>query len=490
MHSPVRTPFILVALLAAVAACYRDDPTPFSPGAVPEWDKAGYQVLLQDPSGQIATLSTNGSIDLGNPFFQSLGTNGRSCGTCHLQGSGMGLSAAAVQAVFAASNGADPLFAAVDGANCPSVTPADGAAGHSLLLNNGLIRVGLTVPAGAEYAVTAVHNPYGCALQGSPSVASVYRRVLPTTNLRFLSAVMFDARETLRPLNDGSTFLGNLKSNLAHQAVDATLGHAQGSASPSAAQLSAIVDFELALFTAQRVDDSAGVLNAQGAAGGVGTLANAPYYPGINDPLGGNPAGAAFQPKAFTIYQSWEGLNSSNAYTAARQAVARGQATFNTHPLSITKVTGLNDALGVDVINGTCTTCHDTPNVGNHSLPVPLDIGTSHDINYESVPEIRAALAQLSVPDLPVFQVTCTSGPLGGTIHYTSDPGRALITGRCADLGRIKGPILRGLASRAPFFHNGAAASLVQVVEFYNKRFQMNLTAQEKSDLIAFLRSL
>jgi cytochrome c peroxidase len=490
MRSPVRSPLMLVALLATalVPACNPDGQNPLSPDRLaPEASSTEDQLLSDDPTGQIATLSTNGSIDLDNPFFQSLGTNGRTCASCHLQGSGFGLSAAAARAVFAASGGTDPLFAPVDGANCPSVVPADGAAGHSLLLNNGLIRVGMTVPDGADYAITAVRDPYGCALQGKPLVASVYRRPLPTTNLRFLSAVMFDGRETVQPLNNGATFLASLKADLAHQAMDATLGHAQASASPTAAQLGAIVDFELALFTAQRVDDAAGVLNAQGAAGGPSTLTSAPYYPGINDPLGGNPTGATFQPKAFTIYEPWQALSSSNPSTAAREAVARGEAVFNSHPLSITNVTGLNDVMGVAAINGTCTTCHDTPNVGNHSLPVPLDIGTSHDIANEPVPEIRAALAQLSVPDVPIFQVTCKQG---GPVQYTSDPGRALFTGHCSDLGRVKGPILRGLAARAPYFHNGAAASLAQVVGFYNQRFQMHLTAQEESDLIAFLRSL
>jgi hypothetical protein len=267
--------------------------------------------------------------------------------------------------------------------------------------------------------------------------------------------------------------------------MDATLGHAQASVSPTAAQQNAIVDFELALFSAQRTDNDAGVLNAQGANGGPDALTSAPYFPGINDPLGGNPTGAAFNPQAFTIYAPWQNLSS-----AARQAVARGQEIFNTHALSITNVAGLNDALGLPTINGTCTTCHDTPNVGNHSLPVPLDIGTSHAVGLEPDGQIAAALAELNMPDVPVFQVTCTTGPLAGTVKYTSDPGRALITGHCADVNRIKGPILRGLASRAPFFHNGAAASLAQVVEFYNQRFQINLSAREKSDLVAFLRSL
>jgi len=153
-------------------------------------------------------------------------------------------------------------------------------------------------------------------------------------------------------------------------------------------------------------------------------------------------------------------------------------------------VAGLNDALGVASINGTCTTCHDSPNVGHHSRPLPLDIGLSHVTTYESNPQVIAALGQLSTPDLPLFRVECQTGPLAGTVRYTSDPGRALISGKCGDIGRLKGPILRGLAARAPFFHNGAAATLKQVVEFYNLRFQMGLTDQEKADLEAFLKSL
>ena len=489
-----RHPLRVLDALAAAAlfvACGQDS-VPLAPADPPALAArgAGGLTVSPDPTGQVATLSTAGSIDLGNPFFQRLGTNGRTCGTCHLQGSGWGLSAAAVQAAFAASGGADPLFAPVDGANCPSVTPADGAAGHSLLLNQGLIRVAVPVPPDAEFTITAVHDPYGCALQASPRVASMYRRPLPSTNLSFLSAVMFDGRETVAPLNNRNTFPANLREDLAHQALDATLGHAQATGAPTNAQVQAIVDFELALYTAQRVDNAAGVLNAQGAEGGPETLAGAPYYPGINDPLGGNPTGEAFDPEAFTVFAQWRSLNSSNRYTAARQAVARGEALFNTHPLTITDVAGLNDVLGVSEIAGTCSTCHDTPNVGNHSLPVPLDIGTSHAASYESDGLISAALAQLSTPDLPVFQVTCTAGPFTGTVRYTSDPGRAMITGRCADVGRIKGPILRGLAARAPFFHNGAAASLAQVVEFYNQRFQMGLTSQDRADLVAFLLSL
>jgi len=219
-------------------------------------------------------------------------------------------------------------------------------------------------------------------------------------------------------------------------------------------------------------------------------LASVAYFPGINDPLGDNPTGAAFDPSASTLFKSWKDLANSGRYAEPRKALARGEAIFNTHPLTISGVTGLNDALGVASINGTCTTCHDTPNVGNHSRPLPLDIGVSHVAGHESDPQVLAALGQLSMPDLPVFQVACQTGPLAGVVKYTSDPGRALISGKCADIGRLKGPILRGLAARAPFFHNGAAATLTEVVEFYNLRFRMGLTDREKADLEAFLRSL
>jgi cytochrome c peroxidase len=65
-----------------------------------------------------------------------------------------------------------------------------------------------------------------------------------------------------------------------------------------------------------------------------------------------------------------------------------------------------------------------------------------------------------------------------------------LITGKCADIGKVKGPILRGLAARAPYFHNGSAATLKDVVEFYNRRFDIGLTDREKADFAAFLASL
>jgi cytochrome c peroxidase len=65
-----------------------------------------------------------------------------------------------------------------------------------------------------------------------------------------------------------------------------------------------------------------------------------------------------------------------------------------------------------------------------------------------------------------------------------------LISGLCKDIGRFKGPILRGLAARAPSFPNGAAATLLDVVNFYDQRFSLGFTDQQKTDLVNFLNAV
>ena len=85
-----------------------------------------------------------------------------------------------------------------------------------------------------------------------------------------------------------------------------------------------------------------------------------------------------------------------------------------------------------------------------------------------------------------MYTAQCTDG----TVVQVTDIGRGMISGKCADIGKVKGPILRGLAGRAPYFHNGAAATLNDAVEFYDQRFSLNLTDQQKSDLVAFLQTL
>jgi hypothetical protein len=460
-------------------------------------------VLTPDRTGTTGTYSVAGPIDTGNPFFKSLGANGRSCSTCHLTTQGMSFTPDHAQHLFAQSRGRDPLFAGVDGANCPGV-PAGARAAHSLVLGHGLIRIAQPVPVNAEYSISVVHDPYGCALVVDPQTgvltASVYRRPLPTANLRFLSGIMFDGRETIVPLTAAATFTANLRADLAHQAVDATLIHAQASAAPDDAAVQAIVDFELSLFTGQYADHEAGRLDRDGALGGPVNLAQQNYYPGINDALGADPLGLAFTPASMSLYRAWEAspVRPESDQQEARADIAAGEQLFNSLPITITNVRGLNDnaALGnPTAFVGHCATCHDAPNVGDHSLPLPLDIGTGHtaDASFESDPAVAAGVRQLSAADLPVFLIAGCPNPFNpgqAESFYTTDPGKALITGHCSDFNRVKGPILRDLAARAPYFHNGAAATLLEAVNFYNQRFQMGLTERQKGQLVAFLNTL
>jgi hypothetical protein len=457
---------------------------------------------FQDKTGAVATFSSNGDINEKNAFFQSLGTNGRTCATCHQADQAFSLSAKGAREVYERTHGDDPLFAAVDGANCPTNTSRSREA-HSLLLERGLIRIGIDMPKNPQFTIAVVHDPYGCAMRNDPKTGleevSVYRRPLPSTNLRYLSAVMFDGRETLMALNSAKTFENNMNFDLTDQALSAVMGHAEGAVAPSAAQLNEIVQFEMGLSTAQVRDDKAGLLQMHGAYGGPAGLSKESYYPGSNDALGGDPTGEGFNPSAFSLYSAWEkavehGYGDDQA--KARAEIAAGEKLFNTQPAIITGVRGMNDnaVLGSPAsITGTCTTCHDTPNVGNHSVALPLDIATSRQAEYETNSAIVAGLRELSAPDLPVYEIRGCPDPQnpGKTVnYYTSDPGKGLITGLCADVNRGKGPILRGLAARAPYFHNGAAANLEELVNFYNERFQMNFTDKQKKELIAFLNSL
>src|SRR5439155_1757594 len=201
---------------------------------------------------------------------------------------------------------------------------------------------------------------------------------LPTTNLTFLSTVMWDGRETLQKGSSAA-----IHFDLAHQSNSATQGHAQAPSPLGDATREQIIAYETALYTAQVFDGAAGELHAAGAIGGPEELSLKPFVFGVNDPLGCDPTGAscnpqnaAFDPIVFTEYAAWESL-SGGGRNAARAAVARGQALFNTLPIPIAGVSGINDDFNVPLVMGTCSTCHDTQHAGDHSVPAPLNIGVA-----------------------------------------------------------------------------------------------------------------
>jgi cytochrome c peroxidase len=454
---------------------------------------------VANESGRARTINVAGFpvVAPDNPFFRDLGLNGRRCVTCHQPENNMSVSARGIQARFEATGGTDPIFRTNDGANSPladvSTREARGRA-YSMLLTKGLIRVGISIPANAEFELVAVRDPYGYAGNNRDRELSLFRRPLPATNLAFLSTVMWDGRETIERGSPSA-----IHFDLSHQSNSATQGHAQAPNPLDDVTRDEMVEYEMGNFTAQIFDRAAGHLHTAGAQGGPERLSRRSFVFGDNDPLGCDASGVncagsnpAFDPIVFTEYDAWARLIGGGR-NRARGAVARGQALFNTVVIPIAGVSGVNDDFGgpgnFDVpIVGTCTTCHDTPNAGDHSVPAPLDIGVAD-------PPVSVAQGGdgvhnrfgLPVGDMPVYTLR---NKTTREIKIVTDPGRALITGKWKDVGRFKGPILRGLAGRAPYFHNGAAATLRDAVDFYDRRFNLALSDTQKSDLVAFLRSL
>jgi len=97
---------------------------------------------------------------------------------------------------------------------------------------------------------------------------------------------------------------------------------------------------------------------------------------------------------------------------------------------------------------------------------------------------------------------TLKSNGLDGTV---TDPGLGAVSGLDSDLGKFKVPTLRNIAQTAPYMHDGRFSTLLEVVEHYNSGVDslapnldpdmhiyaegLNLTEQEKLDLVAFMES-
>jgi cytochrome c peroxidase len=380
-----------------------------------------------NPLGSASTFSANGGVDLDNEFFDDFGTNGRTCGTCHTPEEGWTISAEEVQDRFFATGGLHPIFRLVDGANSPNADVSSfnkRLQAYSMLLERGVIRVGIGIPANAEFELIDVDDPYNFA---SAAELSLFRRPLPSANLGFIPAVMWDGR-----VATGAT----IPDRLAEQANGATLGHAQATTPLTAGEREAIVDFEFALTSAQTFAFFIGNLTSAGANGGPEFLASQAR---VNAP--------------FNLFDAW---NSQPSFSA-RRSVARGQALFN----------------GTNANGGSCRGCHNVQNVGTSFAPIFFDIGVS--------------AGSRRTPDMPLYTLR---NKTTGEERETTDPGRALITGLWSDVDRFKAPSLRALGARAPYFHNGSADSLYDVVEHYEDALGFVFTQQERNDLVAFLSSL
>jgi cytochrome c peroxidase len=385
-------------------------------------------------AGAAATYSTAGSVDLDNAFHTPQGTNGRSCATCHLVQAGWSVRPIDVELMFWATQGTHPIFNLLD-ANSPTADVSTVASRHAAysMLRKGLFRRGGTVPPTAEFEIVAVDDPLGAG--GSATRFEAFRRPLATANFHIARNVGWHDQNT-----NGS---GDVHAGLIAQAIGNIIGAQQGPP-PDPAVVEAIVAYEEGLSFAQT---HAGLvrLNSCGARGGAENLSAQAQVNG-----------------RFDIYDAWIDLRPGSCTSPAadrkRAQIARGQEVFN----------NVNAASG-----RRCGACHNAANNGSNVNGTLFDVGASR--------------AEFRTDGMPLYTLRNRT-----TLEerQTTDPGRALRSGRWADLDRFKTPSLRGLAARPPYFHNGISATLRDVVLHYERALGFVFTARERDDLVAFLEAL
>ena len=448
-----------------------------------------------DDLGQLGVVNTSGAVNLhGNPFFEPLGANGRACVTCHQPAYAMTISVPAIRERWKATEGKDPLFAAVDGSNCPDL-PQEKETSHSLLLNRGLIRLAIPWPPAKgkpEFSIDVVSDPTGCntsaafGLHSATPTVSVFRRPRMAANLKYVTnpTPQFALKlgglaevdpETGKPVS--MNFMADAReASLRTQARNAGLQHLERHGPLSDTDLERIVDFESQIYVAQIFDSKAGHLAEPGGPTALGPRAMAEHRPGV---LGDNDYDPVFQ-----LFDVWKQPTES-PLAAFRASVARGNDIFMFRQFWLRDATHINSIGLGNPLKRTFANCHHAQMTGQDLSAGWVDLGTTNYPTWTEPPLYSEDR------ELPVFKITCDKDapphPYLGRVIYTSDPGRALISGRCVDVGSIVMQQFRGLAARAPYFSNGSMKSLRELVDFYDRRFDMKLTEREKQDLVNFL---
>ena len=464
-------------------------------------------VEYPNASGRLGLVNTAGEVTTENhPFFEPLGNNGRGCVTCHQPANAMSVSVDMIRSQWEATNGNDPLFAAIDGKNCPNL-PQGVEASHSMLLDRGLFRIALPWPpanAEPEFSIEVVRDPTGCntdpvyGLNGERKEVSVYRRPRMAMNLRYVSSSGFGVSpfigktgmlalvdpETGRPVNM-NMMADAREATLKTQAQSAAQGHMEVAQPLTREQLDQIQAFEVQLYGAQSWSSGGGSLIEEGGPSGLGPMAMVNGRDGL---LGNNITNFVFP-----MEDKWADLPASgdadtDAMNAFRESVQRGHDVFFFRTFWIKDATHINTVGLGNPIKRTCSTCHGMHMTGMDAANGWMDLGTTNQPWALEPPESPWAKEP---PEMPLFRITCREDlpphPFLGRTIYTQDPGRALISGKCEDVGAIVIQQFRGLSARAPYFSNGSASSLRALVDFYDRRFNIRYTEQEKNDLVNFL---
>lgn len=169
---------------------------------------------------------------------------------------------------------------------------------------------------------------------------------------------------------------------------------------------------------------------------------------------------------------------------------------------------------GRNVFRRDCMSCHNTPNVFNNISNVQgggLDpdrspLAPTHGPNVGrqfniGVSELNKHGLRFTLPDgTPITLLLADEDGTPQNVTVTFDIGMAATTGRTADIGRFKVPQLRNIANLGPYFHDNSAATLEEVIDYFNsdhynsskdgQKHPIHQSAKERADLLEFLKIL
>ena len=328
--------------------------------------------------------------------------------------------------MFDETDGTDPVFHPLDANNPDALlagpnTPEARLAAYSMLLSRGVFRRGGAPLATRDANGNLIRQWDLIAVDDPHGYANLnrlvhWRRSMPTINFAVGSATVNW---------DGGNSVGtDQRAGLVNQARRNVTGGQQGSPA-SDEVINNIVDFEASLSTAQVLVHGVGRLDSDGARGGPGALAAMMKTPG-----------------RFDLFDAW-----ANHENPRRAQIARGQELFNNPNRS----------------GRSCSACHNSANSGTNINGAFFDV--------------RTASAEARTPDLPLYKF---QNRTTWETRELTDAGRGNVTGAWNDLGRFKTPSMRGLAARAPYFHNGIAPTLESVVRHYETHVGFIFTDDER----------
>src|SRR6478735_1218363 len=156
--------------------------------------------------GVAETFHTSGAIDFTNPFFAALGTNPRTCMTCHNPNQGWTMTSEANKQLFKDTDGLDPLFNLVDEGIAPNADISTKKARKATFIPNvvdlAVTRFTRNISATAQYTV-APEDPSGFS---TPTSILNFHRPTATANEQLVSSIT----NTSAPTQDIQVTLANL----------------------------------------------------------------------------------------------------------------------------------------------------------------------------------------------------------------------------------------------------------------------------------------